>query len=714
MRRVLRYFIAFILIPLALLAGLELCLRAVGYGYPRTLFVQRNLDGRDMLVVNEHVARRYLHNPRHRKEFRPLPACIPLHKPTNTYRVFVFGESAAQGMCYEHVSFSRMLDVMLNGRRDGWTYEVVNCGIDAIDSRVIREFVDEVCAYQPDLLILYCGNNELIGPFGPMSVSTRLGASAPWFADARVRLSGLKLAQLAQAAVAALRPGTPEQEWSNTWVRLRQRRQRVLGQADVAPALVAYTNNIRRMVSAAQQCGADLLVCTPVINLRDFPPFASAHNAALRADELAAFSNAYLAGVAAQRANAWQAAAAAFRDALAIDGQHADTHYRLAECLYEAADYPNACQAYLAAAMFDSYAARPGVLLSTALYQLLRQDGIPLCLLDAALGSGLRFGLVNFDRAFDHVHLTADGHYLAASNILVRLVDEDIVPRAGTPPLSQADCLARLGWSAWDATHAKFNVGKFLLRNAMLPHYLAHARVARIADARCGDALRDQSWRSNTTLLADAAARCLRALEQRPRDALLQLRAADAYAALGAHHIAYGHLQRIQALNPWFEDINVRLARTAHAQGLHDYRRRRLPSAVVWFARGLDHRPSAAGYINRAQAYTEMGSNTVALADYAQALALEPRNALAHNSSAVLHLALGQTEDAVTACTAALEAEPDYGPAYANRAAALAQLGRTEDARRDVAAARRLGVPLDANTLRQMGLGQRSPVVNDR
>ncbi|NJM17091.1 MAG: hypothetical protein HC896_18435 [Bacteroidales bacterium] len=45
--------------------------------------------------------------------------------------------------------------------------EIINTAITAINSHIVLPMVKECAKYSPDLFILYMGNNEFIGPFGP-------------------------------------------------------------------------------------------------------------------------------------------------------------------------------------------------------------------------------------------------------------------------------------------------------------------------------------------------------------------------------------------------------------------------------------------------------------------------------------------------------------------------------------------------------------------
>lgn len=85
-------------------------------------------------------------------------------KPPGTVRIFVFGGSAVAGLGYSpNVAFAAYLRRMLTELPDHRDVELVNLGIVALSSKQVRALAMEVLANdQPDLLIVYSGNNEFL------------------------------------------------------------------------------------------------------------------------------------------------------------------------------------------------------------------------------------------------------------------------------------------------------------------------------------------------------------------------------------------------------------------------------------------------------------------------------------------------------------------------------------------------------------------------
>ena len=137
-----------------LLAG-ELALRLLDVGHGTTFLVPVAKGG---YTTNPRFTDRYF-PPWY--EIQPAPALLPASKQPNTYRIFVLGGSAAFGDLVPEYSMARMLDVLLHDSMDGRRYEVVNAAAPGVNSRMAVDIARDVARHQPDLLLVYIGNNEV-------------------------------------------------------------------------------------------------------------------------------------------------------------------------------------------------------------------------------------------------------------------------------------------------------------------------------------------------------------------------------------------------------------------------------------------------------------------------------------------------------------------------------------------------------------------------
>src|SRR5271170_5566467 len=85
---------AMLFVPLLVLGSLELGLRLGGYGYDTSFFRKIQIKGKDFYVPNETFSYRFF-PPSLARTLNPVQ--MPVIKATNSYRIFLFGESAAVG-----------------------------------------------------------------------------------------------------------------------------------------------------------------------------------------------------------------------------------------------------------------------------------------------------------------------------------------------------------------------------------------------------------------------------------------------------------------------------------------------------------------------------------------------------------------------------------------------------------------------------------------
>ena len=91
------------------------------------------------------------------------PDSFAAQKPENEYRIFCFGGSTVQGRPYAiETSFTRWLELSLKAADPNRSYRVVNCGGISYASYRLLPILQETLAYDPDLFIVYTGQNEFL------------------------------------------------------------------------------------------------------------------------------------------------------------------------------------------------------------------------------------------------------------------------------------------------------------------------------------------------------------------------------------------------------------------------------------------------------------------------------------------------------------------------------------------------------------------------
>src|SRR5207247_11239261 len=151
----------------------------------------------------------------------PTPLRFPLRKPAGTCRVIVLGESAAAGTPDPAFGFARILEVMLRRQYPSNHCEVLNAAMRGINSHIILPIARECAQLEPDLFVVYMGNNEMIGLHSPSPEEINF---TPFLRLLRLgqAIKATRLSQLVQAGLRQLRPKSESQTQDMNFMR-RQR-----------------------------------------------------------------------------------------------------------------------------------------------------------------------------------------------------------------------------------------------------------------------------------------------------------------------------------------------------------------------------------------------------------------------------------------------------------------------------------------------------------
>jgi len=170
--KVIAFKVIALLLPIVIFFLFEVGLRIFGYGHDVQLFVQ-DKENADYLVMNPYASERYFTTAGNATMgvFEPFRK----KKAPETFRVFVLGESTTLGFPYMgSASFDRWLFYRLMHTFPDRTFEIVNVSLTAVNSYTVLGFAKEIVNYEPDAVMIYCGQNEYYGALGVGS-SSQLG-----------------------------------------------------------------------------------------------------------------------------------------------------------------------------------------------------------------------------------------------------------------------------------------------------------------------------------------------------------------------------------------------------------------------------------------------------------------------------------------------------------------------------------------------------------
>lgn len=276
-----------LLLPLVLFGAIEGIMRLVWPAGALPLFVTAPAGNDAWLMPNPVVAARWF--PGERSPPAPNTEFFHAEKPANGFRVFVLGESSAQGFPYPRPgSFARLLDAALTDALPDREVEVITLGIAATNSYAMLDVVPEVLTQRPDAVLYYGGHNEYVGALGAGS-SIRL-SSSPALTRVFVQLQHLRsvralnrfIAQRRARAAGATR-GAIDPAAASFMESVTSGRDIVLGDATYRTGVQQFEENLTRIVQAITAAGVPVYVASVASNVREQPPFAVPANVAARA-----------------------------------------------------------------------------------------------------------------------------------------------------------------------------------------------------------------------------------------------------------------------------------------------------------------------------------------------------------------------------------------------------------------------------------------------
>lgn len=402
-----------VLAPVLFLGGLEGALRLGGYGRDTAYFIPEA----------DQPAGTYRSNPRYTELFfpasfglKPVNFRLTEKKPPNTKRIFLIGESAAMGVPEPGFGLAPQLEAQLRAQPIPAKVEVYNLGITAINSHAILPIVRQAVDFAPDLLVIYMGNNEVVGPYGPGSAITD---EMPPLAliRASVALRSTRTGQLLQHLISRLGASVTA---FRDWRGMEMFTEKTVPASDprLQPVYGNFEANLRAMLEIAREADMPVIVSTVAVNLRDSAPFASVNafaksSSAGNPEPSAVWQAAYQRGRDRHRfGNA--DAADVLRD-FQIAGQanpgHADTQFQLARQLLHH-DESSAATHFRAAREQDALRFRADAQLNQIIRKTAEADA-NVHLVDNARAMDLA-GRRDF---FEHVHLTFAGNATLSRNL---------------------------------------------------------------------------------------------------------------------------------------------------------------------------------------------------------------------------------------------------------------------------------------------------------
>jgi len=419
---------------------------------------------------------------------------------------------------------------------------VVNAAMRGIDSHVVRRIALDCAKHDPDLFIVYAGNNEVVGLHGPEPGSSRISQWLPLIRTSQW-LKSTKIGQLTKRLVggrASSRAETQDMEFF---------RKKRLWAGDPRRAAVHrnFQSNLEDICRAAARAKANVVLSTVPVNLKDFPPLGSVHPPRLSPKRVANFEKVYSEAIRAEAQGS--NAIPLFLEAAKIDPQFAELHFRLARNLLAKGEMVKAQEEYESARNLDALQFRADRLMNDMVRKVVGH-GIALADTEHLLPESelSDHGIPGAKLFRDHVHPTFDGDYLLARSLFPVVTNAlKLGKRAGGELPSREECATALAYTQWHDVQIQAAIVDLSSR----PPF--HDQV----DYRERQAAAEAEVKQRLANLREPEVRrsletCVAAARARPNDWLLHYNCATLFQALGNYS---GAVEQLQALATMFPEV---------------------------------------------------------------------------------------------------------------------------------------------------------------
>ncbi len=206
---------------------------------------------------------------RYFRDFLPQVAFNPFlkDKPDDVLRLVTLGGSSTAGYPYHfYHAFPERLAAEIRARMPLRRVEVINLGMTAVSSHVLRDLAPAVASLSPDAVLIYAGHNEYYGAFGAGS-----GAAGPgqrlWVKRTTIWLKRSKIFAALQQIVA------PPVQSDRTMMAQSVGNAAITFEGDVYLAGIRqFRVNMDALLRSLLDHGISTYIATLVSNLEGQPP----------------------------------------------------------------------------------------------------------------------------------------------------------------------------------------------------------------------------------------------------------------------------------------------------------------------------------------------------------------------------------------------------------------------------------------------------------
>ena len=472
------FYAVLVAIPVVAVILLEIFLRVINYGLDFTEFQNFSSYYPNKQFLNPDLPYKYFINIE--KAPTTLPDGFDIVKKKNAFRVFVIGGSTTAGWPYvPNASFSRHLKRRLELLYPYNTIEVINCGISAINSYTLLDFIPGILKQKPDLVLIYAGHNEYYGALGAGS-SVSLGHSRTlvntylWFKNFRVT-------QLIENVVEGIYSLFKSEDEQNDLNRHETLMARMIGESLITlnsdtyfDGIEQFEGNLDDILEELHDANVPVILGDLTSNTLDVKPFVS-----VKTDTLPAASDIY----------------------------------KLAKKKLGEGQVHTADSLFTWAKELDALRFRAPQKMNEVINRLGKKYGYSIVNIDSVFRSKSKYGIVGYNLTVDHLHPNLTGYGLIAEEYFKRMEKLNLLPEGKKMKvdIARQDSIldANFPFTRLDSTLAQMQIiqltGAYPFVPKGTPNYKAlNFKVKDLVDSLAVQVInKDIKWETAHTKLAD-------------------------------------------------------------------------------------------------------------------------------------------------------------------------------------------------------------------
>ncbi len=519
-------------------------------------------------------------------------------------------------------------------------WQVINCGGISYASYRIAILMEELARYEPDLFVIYNGENEFLEHRTYHAlINTPRAVRGMGAVLSRTRV----YTALSAAADKIRRPNKPFAMPATLPAEVETMLDRVVGPEAYhrddelrAQVLNHYRFNLRRMSQIARSAGARIIFVTPASNLRDCSPFKSENRKGMTPADYRSWQELAKRAAAANAAGRSEETLTLLDAALRLDDRFAALHYLRGRMLWELKRFDEAKTAFVRARDEDVCPLRALTPVRGIIAEVTAQRHETAVDFVKIIDELADHGTPGSDWFLDHVHPTIDGNRRLAMALL------EAMSRAGVVrPVSN--------WGEGAMEQVRREVEARLTAK---DHGTALCTAAKVL-----------AWAGK---YEEALNLSVQGIELAPDDPSVHFEAGKNAQHLGRTDEAVRHLQRAIEMKPRFVEAHAMLGSALASNG-------KLDDAIKEYQQGLEIKPDYAEmHCNLGALLERRGDTNEAILHYVEAIRILPRYAEAHSNLGWSLKQRGELDEALRHFREATRWKPGLSSAMAGMARILA------------------------------------------